>query len=155
MSHAEPVFTLAELEEQEKLAFPSFDGIAAYELGTIAAEVIREWDLKLAVDIVLDGSLVYRAKLNNTAADAERWLSRKAASAVEFGASSLLLRFRHDAEGTSFTDRDIDHDVYAGYGGAFPIRVDGKIVGTITSSGEPDVVDHEAVVEAIRRYLAR
>jgi hypothetical protein len=36
-----------------------------------------------------------------------------------------------------------------------PIRVNGEFVGTITTSGEPDVVDHAVAAEAVRRFLAR
>ena len=39
------------------------------------------------------------------------------------------------------------------YGGSVPIKVDGRLVGTITMSGEPDVVDNEMTVVAIERYL--
>jgi uncharacterized protein (UPF0303 family) len=38
------------------------------------------------------------------------------------------------------------------YGGSIPIYVDGELRATITMSGEPDVVDHEAATEALRRY---
>jgi uncharacterized protein (UPF0303 family) len=41
------------------------------------------------------------------------------------------------------------------HGGSIPLRVGGKIVGTLTMSGEPDAVDHEAAAEAIERYLGR
>lgn len=34
------------------------------------------------------------------------------------------------------------------------LRVAGDIVGTITTSGEPDRIDHETSAEAIRRYLS-
>ena len=39
------------------------------------------------------------------------------------------------------------------HGGSIPLRVNGEVVGTITTSGEPDVVDHATAAEAIRRYL--
>ena len=35
-----------------------------------------------------------------------------------------------------------------------PLRVCGQVVGTLTTSGEPDVVDHAVAAEAVRRYLA-
>lgn len=70
-----------------------------------------------------------------------------------FGEPSLLVRRRHEEAGTPFADRtDIDHDVFRAHGGSVPIFVDGEVVGTITMSGEPDVVDHALVAETIRRY---
>lgn len=155
MSHVEPSYTVEQLEGEEGVEFDHFTNDDAFDLGTITAGVIREWDLKLAVDIVIDGHHVYRAKLKNSDRGSDAWLSKKAAVAREFGASSLLVRYRHDAEGTRFADRDVDHELYAAYGGAIPIRVNGAIVGTITTSGEADVVDHEVAMEGIRRYLAR
>ena len=38
---------------------------------------------------------------------------------------------------------------------SIPLKADGEIVGTITTSGEADAVDHEAAAEALARYLAR
>lgn len=155
MAHAEPTFTLAQLENEAGFDFPQFTNDDAYDLGTIAAELIREWDLKLAVDIVIGDHHVYRAKLKHSDKDSDGWLLKKAAVARDFGESSLLVRFRHDDAGTRFADLEVDHDSYAAYGGAVPIRVGGQVAATITTSGEADVVDHEVAVEAIRRYLAR
>ena len=33
------------------------------------------------------------------------------------------------------------------------LYVDGVLTATITTSGEPDVVDHETATEAVRRYI--
>lgn len=155
MVHAEPTYTVADLESEPVYDFDSFSNDDAYELGTIAAELIRSEDLKLAVDIVINGHHVYRAKLKDSEPSSDHWLATKAAVARDLGESSLLVRFRHDAEGTKFTDRELDHSQYAAYGGAVPIRVAGNVVGTITTSGEADVVDHEIAVEALRRFSAR
>lgn len=155
MEHSQPVFTLEQLEEEEKLEFLSFSNDDAFDLGTIATSVIREWNLSLAVDIVIGDDQVYRANLKNTDKGNNAWLTGKAAVARDFRASSLLVRFRHEAAGTKFSDLDVDHELYKAHGGSVPIRVNGEIIGTITLSGEPDVVDHEVAVEAIRRFLAR
>jgi hypothetical protein len=46
-------------------------------------------------------------------------------------------------------------DVYRAHGGSVPLRAGGRIVGTITVSGEPDVIDHEVASDAIRQFLDR
>lgn len=46
----------------------------------------------------------------------------------------------------------MDHDALRAHGGSVPIFVNGQVAGSITMSGEPDVVDHALVAEAIRRY---
>ena len=51
-------------------------------------------------------------------------------------------------------DLDLDHSVMKAHGGSVPMYVDGELIGTITMSGELDVIDHETVVEAVRRYQA-
>ena len=42
--------------------------------------------------------------------------------------------------------------IHRAHGGAVPIFVNGEVVGSITMSGEPDVIDHALAAEAIRRY---
>lgn len=155
MTHAQPVYTAADVAAQPIIDVDSFTTDDAVDLGLIAVEVIREWDVSLAVDIVLHGDLVFRAKLKETGAGNDPWLAGKAAVVRHFNEPSLLVKLRHEEAGTPFTDLDLDHDVLKAHGGSMPIRVHGEVVGTITTSGEPDVVDHEATSEAVRRYLAR
>jgi uncharacterized protein (UPF0303 family) len=66
------------------------------------------------------------------------------------------VRRRHEEAGTPFEERDdVDHDTLRAYGGSIPLRVAGDVVGSITTSGEPDVVDHDVASEAVRRFLSR
>ena len=63
---------------------------------------------------------------------------------------------RHLEAGTPFEERDdVDHGLVKAYGGSIPLKVAGEIVGTITTSGEADAIDHETAAEALARYLAR
>jgi uncharacterized protein (UPF0303 family) len=150
-----PIFTVADLEAVPRFAQESFDNDDAVALGLIAVEVIRKHAANLAVRIVLRGDAVFVAKLGTTSAANDPWLAGKAAVAEQFGEPSLLVRRRHEAAGTPFEDRtDVDHDVLRAHGGSVPIFVGDEAVGTITMSGEPDVVDHAIVAEAIRRYHA-
>ncbi|PJJ72147.1 uncharacterized protein (UPF0303 family) [Diaminobutyricimonas aerilata] len=151
-----PVYTAADLEfEFADLRFPSMSNDEAVDLGLEAVGVIDERELNLAVDIVLGGDLVFRAKLGKTGPENDRWLAGKAAVARMFGVPSLLVRRRHEEAGTPFTDLDIDHETHKAHGGSVPIIVGDVVVGTITVSGEPDVIDHATAVEAIRRFLNR
>lgn len=151
-----PVFTLADLEAQPRFDLPAFTRDDAIDLGLIAVELVRERAANLAVRIVLRGEEVFVAKLGTTGTDNDPWLAGKAAVAERFAEPSLLVRRRHEAAGTPFEERsDIDHDLLRAHGGAIPIFVRGELVGTITMSGEPDVADHAASAEALRRFLAR
>jgi uncharacterized protein (UPF0303 family) len=148
-----PVFTVADLEAVPPFDQTSFDNDDAVALGLVAIEVVRHHRANLAVRILLRGDAVFVAKLGTTGAGNDPWLAGKAAVAERFGEPSLLVRRRHEAAGTPFAERaDIDHDALRAHGGAVPIFVAGEVVGSITMSGEPDVVDHALVAETIRRY---
>jgi uncharacterized protein (UPF0303 family) len=150
-----PVYTAADVAAQRTIDVPSFDNDDAVQLGLFALEVIRERDLNLAVRVVLRGDLVFQAKLKATGPGNDPWLAGKAAVAEKFGEPSLLVKLRDLEAGTPFEQRaDIDHDALKAHGGSIPIRVDGEVVGTITTSGEPDVVDHQTAAEAVSRFLA-
>lgn len=173
-----PVYTVAELDAVAPFDVPSFTKEDAYELGTIAAALIRERGLDLAVDVVLiddpdaaaaasvgaagssptDGlDLVFRAKLGSTGPGNDPWLAGKAAAVRMFQVPSLLVRLRHEEAGTPFEqvdDRGIDHSFVRAHGGSIPIFVAGVLAGTITTSGEPDVVDHQTASDAVAAYLA-
>jgi len=150
-----PVFTVADLEAQPSIDLPSFGNDDAVELGLIAVEVIRERNLNLAVRIVLGGDTVFQAKLGTTGPGNDPWLVGKAAVVERFGEPSLLVKLRHLDAGAPFEERtDVDHDALKAHGGSSPIRVNGDLVGSITTSGEPDVVDHATTAEAVRRFLA-
>ncbi len=151
-----PEFSIDDLEREEVLDVASFDNDDAVDLGLAAVEVIDERDLDLAVRIVLRGDLVFQAKLGTSGPGNDPWLAGKHAVVMRFGESSLLVRRRHEAAGTPFEELPgIDHDAFKAHGGSIPIKVDGETVGSITTSGEPDVVDHATSAEAVRRYLAR
>ena len=148
-----PVFTIEDLEAVPRFDRASFDNEDAVDLGLIAVGVIRHHGANLAVRIVLGGDAVFVAKLGTTGPGNDPWLAGKAAVAERFGEPSLLVRRRHEAAGTPFADRtDVDHDVLRAHGGSVPIFANGQVAGSITMSGEPDVVDHALVAEAIRRY---
>lgn len=155
MQHELPEYTVAELEHAEVFDVASFDNDDAVGLGLAAIEVIDERELDLAVRIALRGDIVFQAKLGASGPDNDPWLAGKAAVAEHFGEPSLLVRLRHEEAGTPFEERtDVDHTRLRASGGSIPLRVNGEVVGSITTSGEPDVVDHATAAEAIRRYVA-
>ena len=131
-----------------------FEAMTSPELlqghGELAIAVIREHGWNLAVRIVLRGDIVFQAKLGTTGPGNDAWLAGKAAVVERFRAPSLLVRRRHEEAGTPFAD----DDMFRAHGGSMPILVNGELVGTITTSGEPDVIDHTATSEAVARFLA-
>ncbi|MFC8191584.1 heme-degrading domain-containing protein [Cellulomonas sp. NPDC057328] len=150
-----PPFTVADLEAEPRLDLPQFTQDDAVDLGLLAVAVVRERGANLAVRVELAGETVFLAKTGTTDAGNEPWLEGKARVVHRFGEPSLLVRRRHEAAGTPFDRRDdVDHDLLKAHGGSVPLRVAGEVVGTLTTSGEPDVVDHAVSAEAVRRFLA-
>lgn len=150
-----PTFTVADLETEPVLDLPAFTQDDAVDLGLLALDVVRERGADLAVRVELQGETMFLAMTGSTGAGNLPWLEGKAAVVHRFGEPSLLVRRRHEAAGTPFEERtDVDHDRLKAHGGSVPLRVCGQVVGTLTTSGEPDVVDHAVAAEAVRRYLA-
>lgn len=151
-----PKYTVEDLEREPVLDVSEFTNDDGVDLGLAAVEVIDERGLNLAVRVVLRGDIVFQAKLGTSGPDNDPWLAGKHAVVERFGEPSLLVRRRHEEAGTPFEERpDIDHDAFKAHGGSVPIKVNGETVGSITTSGEPDVVDHATSAEAVRRYLSR
>lgn len=149
-----PTFTIDQIENDfADLAFESFDQEAAYALGTLAAEIIRERELTLSAQIVLGDHIVYKAALGGVPEGTTEWLRRKSNVAKAEGVPSLLVRLREEDGDTRFSDKGLDEADHAVSGGSFPIVVEGEVVATLTLSGEPDVVDHEVATAAVRSYL--
>jgi uncharacterized protein (UPF0303 family) len=150
-----PVFTIADLEQQSGLDVVSFSRDDAIDLGMTAVEVIRERDADLCVQIVLGDQVIFRVNFKNTGSENDPWLAGKAAVARHFGEPSLLVKLRQQAAGTTLEEQGLDFETYRAHGGSLPIRIGTEVVGTITMSGEPDVVDHAAAAEAVRRYVKK
>jgi uncharacterized protein (UPF0303 family) len=151
-----PDYTVDDLEREAVLDLPTFTNDDGVDLGLAAVEVIDERGLDLAVRVVLRDDIVFQAKLGTTGPGNDRWLAGKHAVVMRFGEPSLLVKRRHEQAGTPFEELpDIDHDAFKAHGGSIPIKVNGETVGSITTSGEPDVVDHATSAEAVRRYLSR
>ena len=142
---------IAALEALEaQLIFKSFDLNDAWRLGSAAVDIILEKGYSLSVQIVLGGRTVFKAALNGVSQDTEPWLVGKAAAALLFESSSMRVRLRKDADPSVI--EGLDEDLYRTHGGSVPIRVVGRgIVGTITVSGEPDVIDHAVAIQALQR----
>jgi uncharacterized protein (UPF0303 family) len=156
MNDALPEYTVDDLEREPVLDAAEFTNDDGVDLGLAAVEVIDERGLNLAVRVVLRGDIVFQAKLGTTGPGNDPWLAGKHAVVEMFGEASLLVKRRHEQAGTPFDELPgIDHDVFKAHGGSIPIKVNGETVGSITTSGEPDVVDHATSAEAIRRYLSR
>ena len=147
-----PTYTVQDLEGEPSFAVDKFTADDATSLGTIGLGVIAERGLNLAIDIVLDGHLTFRAMTGTTGLGNDEWLAGKAAVAGHYGVPSLLVRRRFEATGGTIADDGLDA-AHKAHGGSIPIIVAGVVRGTVTMSGEPDVIDHAAARETVARFL--
>ncbi|NAZ88466.1 heme-degrading domain-containing protein [Kineococcus indalonis] len=148
---------LAELEDQEDaLAFTSFDNLTAWRLGTLVAERALAERLPVAVAVRRNGQRLFHVGLPGSSADNDVWLDRKMAVVDLYGRSSYLVGTRFRASGGHFdTGSRLDTARYAAHGGAFPVLVRGVgCVGSVAVSGLPEAEDHRVVVEGITAFLA-
>jgi len=146
-----PEFTADEIRDQlAALQLETLDQSVAYALGGLAAEIVRENGYAMAVQIVIGDYVAFKVAQGEVSTETDSWLRRKAAVAVRDARPSLLTRL---LDGTDPSAPVVD-DTYAASGGSFPLIVAGAVVGTITASGAPDVVDHDVVTTALRSYLA-
>lgn len=151
MTRENPTYTIEQLEAEPVANVPAFGRDEAVQLGEIAVAVFREWKRNLAVDIHVGDELAFRAQLGTTGQKNADVVQGKILVAKKFGHSSLLARLRRDADPSLADGLD---ETYKFWGGVIPIFVNGELVASIGTSGEPDVVDHEAAAEALRRYLS-
>ncbi|GAB3596166.1 heme-binding protein [Microbacterium tumbae] len=152
MSHPLPEYTVDALAAEPRAQFDAFTRDDAASLGEEAARIIREWGLNLMADVHIGEELAFRVQFGRTGEDSLFWVAGKRRVVERFAQSSLLVRFR------SAQDPELVADLgeeYAVWGGCVPIFVGDRLVATLTTSGEEDVVDHEVAVEALRRFAAR
>jgi uncharacterized protein (UPF0303 family) len=143
-------------QQEEILQFPHFSRRDAWELGKILVDDILERNLALAVSIRLTSGLVlFQYLTEGTAANNESWITRKFNVVRELEISSLFNMLRLKKWNQVLEDKGLDPKFYALSGGAFPIRIKGSgLIGAVAASGLPHLADHEAIVDAISRFLS-
>ncbi len=140
-------------EEEERLQYRRFGHDEAWQLGSRIRELARARDLPVAIGVDLGEQAVFRAGLPGSTRDNDRWLARKFATVRYFAQPSLATMAMGQDPGV-YAHLGLDRATYAFAGGAFPIRVNGALVGTVGVSGLTDVEDHDLVVEALEELTS-
>lgn len=150
----DPLVVIDEVERQEReLVFASLDHDEVWDLGTLVVGIARARELPIAVAVDLRGQRAFQSGLPGSSAENDSWIDRKIRTVRDFNESSFLIGRRIEARGEA-PDEALDTSVYAGHGGAFPLRVDGHLVGILVISGLPQEEDHALAVECVRLFLA-
>ena len=140
-------------EQEERLQYRRFGHDEAWQLGSRIRELARGRDLPVCIGVDLGEQAVFRAGLPGSTRDNDRWLARKFATVRYFAKCSLATMAMGQDPGV-YATYGLDRATYAFAGGAFPIRVNGALVGTVGVSGLADVDDHDLVVEALEELTA-
>lgn len=148
-----PLEVIDEVERQEReLTFEALDHDDVWDLGSLVVGVARARELPIAVAIDLRGQRAFMAGLPGSSAENDSWINRKIRTVRDFGESSFLVGRRIEARGES-PDEVLDTSLYAGHGGAFPLRVGSELAGILVISGLPQQDDHALAVECVRLFL--
>ena len=110
----------------------------------------------MAIEITINGLVVFRYFPDGALPDSELWLARKRRTVELMEMSSLHFLAWLEVNGESMESRKLPANDYAAGGGGFPIRVRGTgVIGSICVSGMPDHMDdHQLVINTLAEFLA-
>ncbi len=139
-------------QEEKELTLKSFSRADALKLGLNILEYSKRFSDPIAVEITVNGLVVFRHFTDGSMKDSEYWLQRKRNSVELMGMSSLRFRSWLGDFGQTLKERQVNVDDYATYGGGYPILLEGTgMIGSICVSGLPnDLEDHACIVESLR-----
>lgn len=143
------------IEEEKTLQFDSFSHDDALNLGLKLIEVSQGYSGPIAVEIIINGLIVFRYYPDGTSKFHEMWLKRKS-NMVRVREISTLRAFAELEVSGEDPEKDwfLHPKDYAVCGGGFPIRIkDGSVIGSICVSGLPHLEDHEILIKGIKKFL--
>ena len=146
-------FNMLEAEEAA-LQFDVFRRSDALALGLKIVELASDYPLPVAVEITVNGLVVFRHFTDGSLADSELWLDRKRRTVNMFSMSSLRFKYRLEMYKQTLEDKKLDPHEYAAGGGGFPVVLrETGLIGSICVSGMAHLDDHKIIVDAIRSHL--
>lgn len=142
-------------EQEEKFQFERFSRRDALNIGLKLIENAEKQAQPVAVEITVNGLVVFRYFMEGSRPESELWLARKRNAVDLMEMSSLRFFAELEDAGETFADRKLDPNEYAA-GGGFPIRLRGTgVIGSICVSGYPDHVDdHQLIINTLAEYFA-
>ncbi len=149
-------FDLEDLQKtEEKLTFTSFNRADAFTLGAFVDEEAKKMEAAVAVEIVLNGLVVFRYFQDGCPAESTNWLQRKRNTVESQGIGSLHFGELLEKTGQSLEDNKMDPAEHAPGGGGMPILLKGTgAIGSVCVSGCPNHLDdQEIVTRALTRLL--
>ena len=152
-----PPYSLDELLRQEDLLqFNYFNNELAWQLGSTLKQMAEQKKSHVAIEVYAFNQTLFSFAMPNTQLDNQIWIERKRRTVLRFGHSTYYINQYNQAKNRTFElQPHIDANLYAGHGGAFPIRIkNSSIVGAVTVSGLVQIEDHQLVTEALASVIA-
>ena len=141
--------------QNSSISFPAFGYEDAYRLGSALMARAAADDLRITVAMSFGEQRVFHAARPGTPADNDDWLARKFRVVARYNAPSFLISTKYRARGLDFNEvTGLPITQYAAAGGAFPLRVNGSVIGAVGVSGLVENLDHDLVVWALEAARA-
>ena len=145
------------LEQEAQLQFEDFSHQTAWELGSAIKKEAEARRQNVAIDITLNGQVLFSYAMPLTTVDNLEWINRKKRVVHRYQHSSWYMGHYYRSKGKSIEESSlVDPKLYAPYGGSFPLTIRNVgVIGSITVSGLPQEQDHQLVVDVLARFLGR
>ena len=145
------------LSEEQILILPSLEISDALEIGEIAKLLSVTKNLPVAIEVRIDGWIVYHVSLPGSKPENDWWIARKARVVMLKHHSTLYERISAQERGVDWhKENNLLDETHAIHGGGLPlITRDKGFVGVLLISGLPQVEDHLLGVEVLTEFLAR
>ncbi len=145
------------IREESVYQFQSFSKNSAWALGCILVKCSKTKERPIAVEIMLNGLLVFAHYPDSTSPYYKMLLTKKHAAVQFLEKSSLRFFAENEVSGADpVKDMKLDDLKMQFRGGGFPIRLkDGCVIGSIAVTGMSHTEDHALIVEALAKFLAR
>jgi uncharacterized protein (UPF0303 family) len=141
---------------ENELQFESFTNEDALNLGMTLVNYAKENNKAVAIHIERNRVPLFTHLMDGTSEENVFWLYRKKRVVDHYNRSSHFIAARFEESGTTHDESSLlSPSDYQAVGGSFPIRIKAVgAIGTVTVAGLTPQLDHDYVVEGIKRFLS-
>lgn len=141
-------------QEEQELKWYNFTRAHALAVGLgILDQQTEQHTAPVAIEITLNGLVVFRHFQDGALPDSALWLQRKRNSVELMHMSSLRFQFWLEKNGETLESRKLPVNDYAVGGGGFPIFIGRTgVVGSVCVSGCSNAIDdHRLIVDTMQK----
>lgn len=147
--------TLQLLQKQEDLlVFEQFTSEDALEIGSAMVKLSPQYGREVSIQITrnTDGQIIFQYLGNSKTAANVGYMEGKRKACEESGHASAYVYVANQLD-HSYSHMFEQFPAYCPSAGAFPVRMDGRLVGVISVSGLHEGKDHELIIRALEEKL--